>query len=187
MQKEWQHVCEKHAGIHMTTTEPHSPWQNLAEMGIKHLKTHVHRMMRKRNAPASLWEWATCYFALIKSNMASSIPWLKGRTPHKYLTGETPNITKLCQFHWYGLVYYWGENNFPDNCKQLGRFLGVASNIGSAMCYYVLPVQPKMGEMKVLSCSMVHNLMDEERRDPKVRKDIITLDESILRCLGLTV
>jgi hypothetical protein len=81
-QKEWRKVCKKHAGIRTTTTEPHSPWQNLAEMGIKHLKTHVHRMMRKRNAPASLWEWATCYFALIKSNTASSIPRLKVRTPH---------------------------------------------------------------------------------------------------------
>ena len=69
----------------------------------------------------------------------------------EHLTGETPNITELCQFHWYGLVYFWNENNFPDNREKLGRFLGVAHNVESAMCYYVLPAQPKTGEMKVLA------------------------------------
>ena len=120
--------------IRMTATEMYSPWQNIAEMGIKYMKLHVHWMMRKRNAPATLWEWASLHFADVKNCTASTIPQLKGRTPLEHLTGKMPNFTELCQFHWYGLVYFWNENNFPDNREKLRRFLGVAHNVGSAMC-----------------------------------------------------
>ena len=72
----------------------------------------------------------------------SPIPQLQGITPHEHMMGETPDITELVQFHWYRLVYYWIQHSFPD-CKEfLGRFLGIAHNVVSAMCYFIYPSQP---------------------------------------------
>ena len=52
------------------------------------------------------------------------------------------------------------------------------------MCYFILPSQPKTGETKVLSCSTVHNLTEEEQQDPKVKAEMEALDLSIKSRLG---
>ena len=60
--------------------------------------------MRNANAPPVLWEWALNFEAEVKSCTVSPIPRIQGRTPHEHMTGETPDITELVQFCWYGLV-----------------------------------------------------------------------------------
>ena len=92
------------------------------------------------------------------------------------MTGETPDITELVQFCWYCLVYYWSQHSFPDGKEFLGRFIGIVHNVGSAMCYFIFPCQPKTGETKVLSHSTVCNLIQEERQDPKVKAVMEALD-----------
>ena len=93
----------------------------------------------------------------------SPIPQLQGRTPHERITVETSEITELVQFFLYVLVYYWSQHSFPDDKVCLGLFLGIAQNVGFAICYYILRSQPKTGETKVLSCSTVCNITEEKR------------------------
>ena len=140
--------------------------------------------MRNTDAPAVLWEWVLDYEAEVKSFTVIPIPRLQGRTPHEHMTGEMPDITELVQFCWYGLVYYWSQHSFPDDRECLGHFLGIAHNFESAMCYYILPYQPKTGETKVLYHSTVRNLTEEECRDPKVKAEMESLDLSINNRLG---
>ena len=73
------------------------------------------------------------------------IPRLQGITPHVQMTGEMHNIPKLVQFSWYGLVYYWSQYSFPGGKECLGCSLGITHNVGSTMCYYILPFQLKIG------------------------------------------
>ena len=58
---------------------------------------------------------------------------------------------ELVQFCWYGLLYYWHENDFPEENECLARFLGIAHNVGSSICYYILLLQLKIGETIILS------------------------------------
>lgn len=46
----YKKICRDY-GIKTTYSEPHSPWQNRAEAGIRELKRHVHRKMKARHVP----------------------------------------------------------------------------------------------------------------------------------------
>ena len=53
------------------------------------------------------------------------------------------------------------------------------------MCYYILPSQLKTGETRVLYCSNVRNITEEECQEPKVKSDMEALYLSITNCLGI--
>ena len=139
--------------------------------------------MHNTDAPPVLWEGALYYESQVKSFIESYIYQLQGRKPYKYLTGQTPDITGFVQFCWHGSVYNWIQNSFTDGKNFLGCFLGIAHNVVSAMCYYILPSQPKTRETNLLYPSTVCNLTEEERRYPKFKAVMEALDPSIKSCL----
>jgi hypothetical protein len=55
-------TCTKYR-IHVKTTVPHSPWQNLAEAIIREIKKSVRRSLRRTGTPLRLWpqcaKWCT--------------------------------------------------------------------------------------------------------------------------------
>lgn len=57
----WREICEGHGMILMTTTEPHSPWQNKSERDIKELKRVVLRLMQWQRMPKWVWNFAAVY------------------------------------------------------------------------------------------------------------------------------
>ena len=79
-------------------------------MGI--LKRGGMRLMRNTEAPSVLWEWDFDYEDEGNSCTVIPIPRLKGGALYEHMTLETPDITKLVQFHWYGLVSYWSQHSF---------------------------------------------------------------------------
>ena len=54
-------VCEKHAGIHTTQIEPHSPWKNSDKQGVGMIKRNGAHLLRKTDAPPVLLEWVLYY------------------------------------------------------------------------------------------------------------------------------
>ena len=86
-------------------------------------------------------EWALYYEDEVNIFTVIPIPLLQGRTPDEHMTGETPDITGLVRFCWYSLLYYWSQHSFTNSKECLGPFLGIAHNVGSAMCYYSLTYQ----------------------------------------------
>jgi hypothetical protein len=59
-----QHVKDIHRDLIITDqrTEPHSPWQNPAELnGVKYLKSHAQALLDRTGAPDNLWFLAQDY------------------------------------------------------------------------------------------------------------------------------
>ncbi len=62
----------------------------------------------------------------------------KGRSPIETLTRDTPNISEYLDFDFYSWVKFHALHLGKGSDNELGCWLGVATNVGQAMCYYVL-------------------------------------------------
>jgi hypothetical protein len=55
------------------------------------------------------------------------------------MSGDTANISSLCEFEWFQWVWHHDKKaSFPEDSKELGRYLGPAKSIGPEMCMHVL-------------------------------------------------
>ena len=122
---------------------------NTAETVIRELKRHYRRVMLDTNAPEVLWDYCLEWCALIRSHTAINIKQLDGKVPATKITGDTVDISHLAEFGWYDWVWFvdtkcsnvagleeTGEPSMRN--KRLGKYLGPAENVGSAMCGTVL-------------------------------------------------
>jgi len=134
----WKKVCREH-GIRMSNTEPHAPQQNRAEGAIQELKRHTSRFMSRTNTPQRLWDFAAVYTAELRNRLALPLYQLHGRTPIDALTGNTPDISEYLDFEWYQPIWIYDSAPFPEQRRNIGRWLGIAHRVGQAMCYWVLP------------------------------------------------
>ena len=127
------------ATIHIKQTKQHSPWQNAVEGGIRGLKKASGRKMVRAGAPKPFWAYAIEWEAYIQSNTAWDIYQLQGETPETVLSGETSNISQFCELSFYKWVMLCNEPvAFPDENPVLGRFLGIAIDVGPAMTTKIL-------------------------------------------------
>jgi len=100
------------------------------------------------------------------------------RTPTELVTGNTPDISHLINFGYYSWIKYWEPTGFPADGEKLGKWLGVAHDIGQAMTYYVLKQNGK-----IVARSTVRPLSNEEMNDIQEKKDqeqFISLIDEIL-------
>ena len=132
---EWNSLCQQHK-IYRTYTEPHSPWQNMAERAGGIIKARAKDMMRRTNTPVILWDYCIEYNADLRCLTATNIFDLNGRTPFETVLGFTPDISELVEFGWYQWVWYHDPVH-PER-DNLGRWLGPAHNIGQGLAYYIL-------------------------------------------------
>jgi hypothetical protein len=160
---DWGNLCRKHR-IHQTTTEPHSPWQNPAELCGGIIKRQVRQTMIATNTPVRLWDYCWEYKARIRSRTASNHILLDNTTPFEKVHGYTPNIGEFISFDWYQWIWYH-EPTSPDK-SLLGRWLGPAHTSGQGMAYYILT---KTG--KIVTRSTVNKLsMDEDSSNEMERR-----------------
>jgi hypothetical protein len=94
------------AGIDGKQTEPHSPWQNAAEGGIRELKKASGWKMVQAGAPKPFWADAIKWEAYIQSIMAWDIYQLQGKTPETVLSGKTADISQFCKLSFYEWVIF---------------------------------------------------------------------------------
>jgi hypothetical protein len=69
----------------------------------------------------------------IRSHTALNIHSLDGDTPMTRLTGDTADISQLCEFGWYDPMWYIEIKNALQT-KRIGRYIGPSHDIGKAMC-----------------------------------------------------
>ena len=134
-------MCRRHK-ISQRITEPHSPWQNPAELSGGIVKRKVQNTMRKTNTPLWLWDYCWEYECSIRSLTATDHIQLDGSTPFAKVHGYTPNIAEYVQFKWFEWVWYHDPND--PNKQMLGRWCGPAHNIGQGMAYHILSSKGKM-------------------------------------------
>ena len=90
-------ICTEYA-IARSTTEPHSPWQNKAELQIREVKRNVRSFMKYKSIPAVLWDYCAIYYALIRRHTAVRCPEGDFRCPIEIVTGHTPDISELVDY-----------------------------------------------------------------------------------------
>ena len=164
-------VCIDYA-ITRTTTEPHSPWQNKAELQIKEVKKNVRSLMKYKSIPSVLWDYCASYYALIKRNTATMCPDGDHRCPIEIVTGHTPDISELVDYGLYDPCYFYEPVDFPMDRKILGRWLGPAHSVGQALCYWILTSQGI-----VIARSTVTTIDDTVTRSDQFEKDIKMFDK----------
>ena len=129
----------REAECHQRQIEPYSPWMNAAEACIRELKRGSTRKMIRTGTPKCLWDDSLELEAAIRSNTCLDQFALEGMTPEEKLKGCTSDISNLCEFKWYDWVMFNNSpSTFPEENFQLGRWLGPAADVGSAMTYKIL-------------------------------------------------
>ncbi len=126
-------------------TDPYSPFQNRAESEIRELKRLSGRWMVKMRSPKVLWDHCLELSSRVRSATQHNLYQLKGEVPETLMTGETTDISHLCEYSWYEWVMYNDDVGFPEDKQKLGRYLGPTDpGIGSTMSYKILRPSGKL-------------------------------------------
>jgi hypothetical protein len=173
MRGEWGQI-EKKYRIHQKTTESYSPWQNRAEGEIRELKKLTRRALRSNGTPNEFWCYAMEWAAKVRSCTAHDSIVLGSRTPEECITGVTPDISELIHFSWLQWIWYKEPTTFPEADVRLGKWMGVANDVGQAMTYWVLT-----DKKTIIARSSVAPLSDLDYRNPSIKNQ---LDEFNRKC-----
>ena len=120
---------------------------NIAETVIRELLRHYKKVMHETNCPEVLWDYCLEWCAQVRSHLALNIRHLDGMVPETKLTGDTADISHLAEFGFYDWVWYIENTTQPGmedtaepskQRKRLGKYLGPANSVGSAMCGTIL-------------------------------------------------
>ncbi len=96
--------------------------------------------MSQSASPLALWDFCCLYTVELRNRICRPLAKLKGRTPYEVLTGNTPDISEYLEFSWYQPVWFYEPDVYPQQNKQIARWLGIAHRVGQAMCYWILPI-----------------------------------------------
>jgi hypothetical protein len=90
---------------------------------------------------------------------------LQNRTPYEIVTGQTLDILEYLDYHWY--QNFWcldQEAKFPEDCRKLGKWIGVTHRVGQALCYFVMPPSARP-----IVQSTIQALYADELSSPEVK------------------
>lgn len=119
--------------------EKGTQWANRAEKFVKIFKDAVISDLKESNCPMVLWCYCLQRRSEINNATAADNLALEGSNPHTRMTGQTCDISNLCQFGWYDWVYFRDEKaSFPFPKEVLGRCLGPSQSFGNSMSQWVL-------------------------------------------------
>jgi hypothetical protein len=94
--------------------------------------------LQQFGAPLSYWCYAVEWAARVRSLTAHNYSSLQTRTPDELVTGHTPDISEFAHFAWFQWVWYRDDAHFPEENISLGCWIGVATDVGQAMTYWIL-------------------------------------------------
>ena len=96
------------------------------------------------------------------------------------MTGSTADISHIAEFAWYDWVMFRDNTpTFPDDALTLGRYLGPALDVGSALTTNILKANGQF-----VARSTLRHLTDVEIADPVHFQLRTSFDQSITNCLG---
>jgi len=87
-----------------------------------------------------------------------------GQVPETIMTGNTADISQVCQFGWYDWVMYYDHTTFPDDKALLGQYLGPAIDVGSMLTAEIL----KPNGQYVCRSTLRH--LDDNEQNSEVHK-----------------
>ena len=132
-------------GTSLRVLEKGTQWANRAELYVGLLKNAVRKDMKDSGAPLPFWDYCAERRARINNLVAKDLFQLQGRNPNEYTTGETGDISNLCQYSFYQWCYYRDSDvSFPLPTEVLGWCLGPAKGIGNEMSQWILKANGKV-------------------------------------------
>jgi hypothetical protein len=162
----------------MRPIEVYTHNQNLAESAIREPRRMYKRAMRETNAPHVLWDYCIELIADLRSHTALNILTLQGDTPNTRLTGDTIDISHLCEFRWYDEVWYIGPTDKMKN-RKLARYLGHSHDVGQAISSRLLT-----NKAQVISRTSVIPLSTEDRNYKIVEQHFVKFNKEVADALG---
>ena len=170
----------KEADCHPRVLEPYSPWQQAAEGCIRELKRGTSRKMIKTGSPKTLWDHCLELEALVRSNSSNDIYMTNGQVPETIIKGTTADISHIAEFGWYDWVMFRDNTpTFPDDRLVLGRYLGPATDMGSALTAKILKENGQF-----VCRSTLRHLTQQELQCPVHTATRLQFDASIRTHLG---
>ncbi|GAX21971.1 hypothetical protein FisN_16Hh038 [Fistulifera solaris] len=125
--------------------------------------------MKEANSPMPLWDYCLERRARINNMTARDRFNLHGQNPYTLVTGDTGDISNLCQFGWYEWVYFRDQkNDFPVSKEILGRVLGPAKGAGNEMAQWVLKANGRVvprRTVRSLTIAKLHSDTEKRRRE----------------------
>jgi hypothetical protein len=179
MEGEAKKICDK-VGCDLRVLEKGTQWANRAERYVKIFKDAVIRDLCLSNCPMVLWCYCLQRRSEINNATAADNPVLEGSNPYTRMTGQTCDISNLCQFGWYEWIYFRDEQaKFPFPKLALGRCLGPAKSHGNAMAQWVLT-----SNGRVRCVSTLRKLAKHEIDSPTEQSKRKEFDDAIKQRLG---
>ena len=118
--------------------------------------------MLSTSSPKALWDHCLVLQALIRSCTSNGIYMTNGKVPETIMTGSTADISHIAGFAWYDWVMFRDNTpTFPDDALTLGRYLGPALDVGSALTANILKANGQF-----VARSMLRHLTDIKIADP---------------------
>ncbi|CAB9523530.1 expressed unknown protein [Seminavis robusta] len=121
------------------------------------------------------------FCGLTRSHTALPIRELDGQVPATLWTGDTADISHICEFGWYDWVWYLSPERQGESMerKRLGRYCGPSTDIGDAMCARILTEKGQL-----VSRTSVIPLSDQEKLSPVIESKKAAFTESLKKSLG---
>ena len=134
----------------------------VVKVKIRELKRGSTRKMLKRNVPKKLWDHCLDLESRICS--ATTLPHfdLDHQTPEEKMLGMSSDISDICEFEFYEWVMFNdSQSTFPETKFHVGRWLGPAVDVGSALTYKIL-----RSNSQVVPLSTIRQLTLDELTNP---------------------
>jgi len=119
-------------------SEPHHQHQNLAENHWQTFKMYCNNVLNCTGAAAFTWLLCLLWVSFVHNHLA--IVSLYYCTLMEVLSGSTPDLSPILQFHFWEPMYYaFEDTSFPsDTNVKPSHFVGVAETVGDALACKVL-------------------------------------------------
>ncbi|MEM9369349.1 MAG: hypothetical protein AAGD07_25505, partial [Planctomycetota bacterium] len=174
---EYAKTCRRNQ-INVHVIEPRTPNQNRAERTVGELRRRWRRLRTVKRVPNRLWCYGMRWLAEVMSRTASSTD---GRTPYERVSGDTPDISEYLDFDFYDMVWFWHHTG-DDESPRLGRWLGIAHQVGGAMCYWILTLSGDV--VQVLSRTSVQHVTRGDLERPEIAERVKDFDERLVEKLN---
>ena len=173
---DWRRVIKHHL-IKQRMTEPHSGWQNRCEDEIREVRKHYARIMALHRCPEAFWDFCMEYVIAVRQFLVRRAA--GDRPPLETITGETPDTSEFMDFDFYQWIKYRDSTMDKDSPIKLGRWLGVAHDVGTPLTYWVLK-----DNGQVIARSTVRPLLDDEIGDEVERTQRDEFDKMVKEKYG---
>jgi Reverse transcriptase (RNA-dependent DNA polymerase) len=146
--------------------------QSPAEGVVREVRRKWFRVMFRKRVPKIFWDYGMRWVCETMSRTYLRNQRVDGGVPLTKVTGETVDISPYIEFGFYDRV--WFRDNAGLGPQMPGRWLGVATNVGGMMCYYVLQQNGQ-----VTARSTVWNPTNLELQTDEIKATFTAFDTAI--------